>query len=162
MLRHIFFWRGICAITQPAERFHVVLRGSVLLTEPVVHHAEGTRSVNLSQQTRQREVECGESFHHLPLVAGMRHYGYSACASEEGALLLLLPRDDYAYILRPAVVNDMTSAVDMLKSTKFFETWSAAALRRLYFWLERVDVRFRIPTRGLSRSSHPGNHENAF
>jgi hypothetical protein len=142
-----FFPSGatICKAADSVQHFFVVLSGSVLVEEPVVHHleggAQGAAAQGTATKTRQRMVAAGHSFHHLPLVTAARCYGYSArVAHEKGASLLLLPSADYATILHRSIDLELRATVSMLSATRFFATWTEAALTRLYFWFDQRRV----------------------
>jgi len=116
--------------------YHIVLKGSVHIEEPQVHHLEGTSGTK--QQLRITTCPEGKGFHHFPLVMKYTVYGYTATADDHfGACIVKLSKDDYIRFISKTIDREMQDTVHMLKTTPFFSSWSDTSICRLYFWFER-------------------------
>ena len=81
-----FFAPGevVCEPNEHADFYFVLLRGTVDVEEPTLHHQEHLRGLNDAdpswQHRRKRTTEFkeGQGFHHLPLATSTEQYGYKA------------------------------------------------------------------------------------
>jgi CRP-like cAMP-binding protein len=115
----------VCALDDEVAYFHVVLGGTVILNEPVVHHLE--QACAPTGATRERRMCAGHGFHHLPLITRAESYGYSVRVADGGvASLMLLSTADYDSILRRDTERDAFETVRRLAaSNKLFASWCA-------------------------------------
>ena len=150
-LLYHFFQPGsvVCQEAENTNFFFLVLRGSVTLTERIVHHQERTTDSSKDKHdrdlstlsTRQRVIQAGEHFNHFPLVTDSPNYGFAARVDDpQGASIALIPKEEYTLCLKKLVVDEVSRTVELLRDTQFFSAWTERAMWRLYFWFQRKTV----------------------